>query len=852
MKKLYCFIIIMVAFLTFYSYAAEILPPETIIGKGWAEVKKGNLNEAEKIFRFAELNLSGDYKKQAKDGLAAIKYRRNQNMPQPKNNTPKILKKEALDTNIVFKQAEADGWKKFNSGDYKNAIPLFSKAKRSTDKDLFNNASYGEALSYLKLGNQKQASDILYALFVSGFDKDVIAKQLATIIKNNDTAKKNALKSYFSNQFYSSTKTDQQVLYFQYYSTLANDNTVLSMSDKIKQPMTQEQLKTVNGIKTGILYKNIASSTSDNLSKLAEIDKLLTIYPNDKGMLQTKAWLCLEECKYDCATTTFKQLLNLSPNNEEYVYGLTLTYYDSAKFNEAVDVSSGAKSVRLTSLRDTILNKKASELYQDKDYDGTIKIIDTIEIPSDDNIELKAWSLYHLSRRDEAFRIFADLYKKSPSEKTAGNLVSVTEYNETGLKKALAVLNANDKQTISDKLAEIYGLKEQFYNSCLFATDKSCYYNSDSVLLSGGFSFSDKSGSKGTSQLSASTFNLRAVIPYENGWRAKASQSFAHLDSGSANAYPYVGKYYKYEDTGVKLRDLKTSADVYTTSAEFTKEGDIFYSFGIGSTPYGGTIDPSVTLKLSAWSETAGIKIYRKSVDDSILSATGLKDPYSDATWGRVIDTGISGHYVFRIDSQWWLSLSGSADFYKGNNTADNGSVSIDSAIGKTITTGTIDNTFGMYLSYFNYNNNQNHYTFGNGGYFSPQNATDLGLLYKIENKPCTSTWFSASFSGGYLSYTADAAARYSNTTGDVSTASDFSTDYASEKKKGFDTVAKLAVLHRLTDHFVLGGYFGSNLSSRYNETKFGLTLTYSFEPQKSLVNYKDMLGATLYTAWNN
>lgn len=844
MKKIFCLTVLIVSFYAVCCYAADILPPEAIIGKGWAEVKKGNLTEAEKIFRFAESHLTGDHRAKALEGLAAVQFRLDQNKPKK---TPKTVKK---DPDLIFKQVEADGWEKFNDGDYKSALNLFQKARKARDIDVFNNSAYGEALAYIRIGNPKPAAEILFALFNSGFSRELTAKQLTPIVESNDFTKKNALKAYFSTKFAAEKDTGQKILYLQYYSVLAADSSALAMAEKISAPLSDEQSKIVNSIKIDIIHKNIKASQKDNLKTISEIDKLLAIAPNDAGMLLTRAWLCLDACKYDCAETSFNQLLKSSPDNEEYVYGLTMAYYDGNKDDDAIAASYGAKSDRITSLRDAVFNKKAADSYQNKDYEGTLKAIASISKPNDDNEELKAWSLYHLSRHDEAFKIFAELYKKAPSGKTAGDLIAITDNNVNSYKKTLSVLDDREKQPISDKLAELYGQKEQFCNASKYASGKSCYYNSDSTLIRAGYDFRNKTGSRGTSELRSSEAGLAAIVPLGRGWRAQASQKYIHLDSGKADTYPYAGKYYKYESTGVKVNDLSTKADLYSTSAEVIKEGVIFYSFGIGSTPYGGEIDPALTFKLSAWSENAKIKLYRKAVEDSILSISGLNDPYSGAEWGRVTDTGLSANYTLPFSSDYWVSLTGYADTYQGKNTAGNSSVAIDSAIGKTIEIGNTYNTFGLYASYFSYQNNQNHFTFGNGGYFSPQDATDYGLLYKIENNPCGQTWFSASVSGGYLSYHAASSRRYKKTSGDVSGAADFYADYPSENKSGFDGTLKFAILQRLSSHFALGSYIGMNISSRYNETIAGVALTYTPEKQKSLVNYKDMFGRKIYKEW--
>jgi Cellulose synthase operon protein C C-terminus (BCSC_C) len=70
------------------------------------------------------------------------------------------------------------------------------------------------------------------------------------------------------------------------------------------------------------------------------------------------------------------------------------------------------------------------------------------------------------------------------------------------------------------------------------------------------------------------------------------------------------------------------------------------YSIGadIGITPTGGALIPTVVGDLSLkntrdWGNW-GVVFYRKSIKESILSYTGMKDPYTGRSWGRVTETG--------------------------------------------------------------------------------------------------------------------------------------------------------------------------------------------------------------------
>ncbi len=152
----------------------------------------------------------------------------------------------------------------------------------------------------------------------------------------------------------------------------------------------------------------------------------------------------------------------------------------------------------------------------------------------------------------------------------------------------------------------------------------------------------------------------------------------------------------------------------------------------IGSTPLGFQ-DSQVVGGLSyrgqagerlTWSAEAS----RRAVSDSLLSFAGVEDPRSGLQWGGVtatggkvsatIDNGLLGGYA----SLAWHRL-------EGENVADNDRQELGIGVYvHALETANQSLTAGLNLSAMQYDRNLSGFTYGHGGYFSPQEYLDVGF----------------------------------------------------------------------------------------------------------------------------
>ncbi|WP_369940310.1 cellulose synthase subunit BcsC-related outer membrane protein [Xanthomonas medicagonis] len=121
-------------------------------------------------------------------------------------------------------------------------------------------------------------------------------------------------------------------------------------------------------------------------------------------------------------------------------------------------------------------------------------------------------------------------------------------------------------------------------------------------------------------------------------------------------------------------------------------------------------------------------QVFRRPVSDSLLSFGGVDDGRAGLEWGGVtsngvrlsatLDNGLLGGYA---------SLS--ADRLVGRNVADNDHRQVDLGVYvHALETENQSLTAGLNLTAMQYDKNLSGYTYGQGGYFSPQDYVDLGF----------------------------------------------------------------------------------------------------------------------------
>jgi Flp pilus assembly protein TadD len=373
-----------------------------------------------------------------------------------------------------------------------------------------------------------------------------------------------------------------------------------------------------------------------------------------------------------------------------------------------------------------------------------------------------------------------------------------------------------------------------------------------STSIEAGLDIQTKPASSGTSTYNATEIPLLARFPigYEAQGMVQVDQ--VNIDAGALpSSFADAALFGKIQAAQyVPPQPLVTKASG-TSIALGYEQGSVKADIGevgigfpisnvVGGIRQGGSIGRmSYSLNLS-----------RRPYTGTLLSYAGARDPVTGATWGGVTNTGISLYMstTLSTSSLGDLNLSGVASYglLRGTNVLNNDRLYLRSVIDRDIykTDNTVFN-LGVSLDYMGFSKNQSNFTFGQGGYYSPQNSLTLGVPVELAGR------------ADMLSYQLKAHMSYSHTNTDASTF--YPTDpvlqargaagampagytqpiYDASSSSGFGYGLLAATEYRATPNFVLGGRFSMDRSAYYSPNSAFFYVRYLFKPETGQVKMR-------------
>ena len=176
-------------------------------------------------------------------------------------------------------------------------------------------------------------------------------------------------------------------------------------------------------------------------------------------------------------------------------------------------------------------------------------------------------------------------------------------------------------------------------------------------------------------------------------------------------------------------------------SGEIQLSGDAF-GLSFGTSPRGFLTDTWIGgLRLGRPDGPIRLMAVRDRVKDSMLSYAAVRDPGTATVWGGVVSNSVSVQ-VFHDDSGTGQYVVLGGGILRGENVPDNWNA--EGSAGAYWTIAPSDQarlTLGLNLAAMHYDNNQNFFSFGHGGYFSPQKfaqaSVPLSLFARLGRSMC-------------------------------------------------------------------------------------------------------------------
>lgn len=255
------------------------------------------------------------------------------------------------------------------------------------------------------------------------------------------------------------------------------------------------------------------------------------------------------------------------------------------------------------------------------------------------------------------------------------------------------------------------------------------------------------------------------------------------------------------------------------------------FGLSVGTTPQGFPVH-NVTAgiryrPLDSWISLQGV---RDSVKDSLLSYAGARDPNTGVRWGGVVsntgtvrfDSAPSNNLHYKIIGEY---ASASYSYIQGQNVPDNWSASGNAGLYWNMVQGL---TLGAGVTGIHYDKNLNYFSFGQGGYFSPQK-------YYLAAIPIT--WYGRhprfeyqiKFSGGIQYLEQDQSPFYPISP--PATAIVTPGFYASSTTTAANYNADLRLGYRVTPHVYFETFATANNAQNFYTQSAGFSLKFMIDP---------------------
>ncbi|PKU25743.1 cellulose biosynthesis protein BcsC [Telmatospirillum siberiense] len=355
-------------------------------------------------------------------------------------------------------------------------------------------------------------------------------------------------------------------------------------------------------------------------------------------------------------------------------------------------------------------------------------------------------------------------------------------------------------------------------------------------VVEGNFNYRHREGETGFSRLDEMGATVRHEQPVGGG-RLGLQAAAVDLNSGSSST-----------DSNT-LRRLGSNATVAAGAMKNASSGQqsgavagIDYQWDnlkmdVGSTPMGFLTHNLVGG--ASWAPsfanravTVTMEGLRRSVTDSLLSYAGIRDPQTGKIFGGVVETG--GKVMVSHDNGKAGVYGGSGySVLNGQNVEANRKLSASAGVYfRPIKQDGKEFKFGVDLSTEFFERNVSYYTWGHGGYFSPQRYVQLSTPVEYKNK-----WGELSYdltgALGIQSYSRNAVA-YFPTSSTLQSNADaqangLATSYAAESVTGLGYNLGARAEYPLTPTLKLGGRISVSNAHDYNEQSVLIFLRQSF-----------------------
>lgn len=238
-----------------------------------------------------------------------------------------------------------------------------------------------------------------------------------------------------------------------------------------------------------------------------------------------------------------------------------------------------------------------------------------------------------------------------------------------------------------------------------------------------GLIYRDKSGADGLSTTRVTEIPTEIYWPmgYLGHFIGRIDQ--VSIDAGTLSSdlreQAQFGQVIAKSPTGIT--PLSQSADGVALGVGFETD---HYRVDMGTTPLGFATRSLVGGLLYTAADAThykSLELFRRPVQSSVLSYAGTRDPVSGRVWGGVVRTGGSFRFSRSVDGR-TRAIGARAAVLTGQSVATNEELRLTlSQSHEVINRRDMQLNAGVGLTYWHFSQDLSQFTFGHGGYYSPQ-----------------------------------------------------------------------------------------------------------------------------------
>jgi tetratricopeptide (TPR) repeat protein len=598
----------------------------------------------------------------------------------------------------------------------------------------------------------------------------------------------------------------------------------------------------------------------DKFSKLAITDpktpemanKILALEPDYLPAQRTLAWHYYETGSYTSSKEAFAALHQAYPEDMNLLKGHV---YSLLKLGE---IDQTEQLIEAESTRDKDINLVASGIYMDKavlhyeqeNYTDALNYINQhleLEPQNKDALALRSWIHFHKNEREKAIEDLEVVWQNNPTPENTRSLLFMykSQYEKTPEDKKyqnflIQLESSNNKEwhkMVSNEFAEE---KDAITASQIAEAPEESYFNANATQAHVAVEYRDKSGDKGTSKLQSLGIYLGADIfsSYGKTWRLQLG--WEQLNAGSLPPSPFIGRAFLSGTPGQPVQAPNESDTAKRIWIQHWSERGILKYAAFGTTALNSLVDVQPVFEIEGTFNTDPLgkrtgptwNIHQRLVDQTLLSYVGQHDPYTQSEWGRVLQLGATLGNQWTLTSPHWLSGTISGDYYFGEHVWENWSIEGNLALGRTDQFDSHQRSWGLYLNASHFDKDQNHFTYGHGGYYSPQILLGAGPFAAFEAfTKDTTFWWKAEISAGAFFESTDDSIIYPMDTGHPLAEG----VYAGESGMGVGARLKLQYRKLWTHYIETSGFIDWRKSPDFDEARIQATLRIYFEPRNAL-----------------